>query len=343
MRGMSAAAQLVLGFLLVASATGPDASESRFQAFSRPATIRLLTTSKSTAEVATASAKAAIASAEALFDARGAGEGGIGRLNGAAGGGPQLVDLQVLEILERALSFCTWSDGIGGPLGGRLYGLWGLREPVSALPVPEDLDPARESAACNRLVVDRKTGTAELGLGSRIDLWGFATGFAVDRAVAALKEAGVGSGFVSIGTVARGFGPGPGGRGWSIVPAGFPGLEQPLDEVWLEDRALAAASVDDGALGAGGERYAPYLDQRKGRPVEGVVAVLASSELAVDAQALSSVLFATGSRAGQLRLGNLNPRPAVLWLLGSGEGHPLVVEYHWGELKRAADGAARRP
>jgi thiamine biosynthesis lipoprotein len=344
MSGMSAAIpHVVLGILLAASAARAEANESQFQAFSRPASIKLLPASKATAEVAISSAQAAIAASEALLDAKGTGEGGIGRLNGAAGGGPQVVDGQVLDILERALSFCAWSDGIGGPLGGRLYSLWGLREPISALPVPEDLDLARESAACDRLVVDRKAGTAELGAGSRIDLWGFATGFAVDRAVAALKEAGVESGFVSIGTVARAFGPGPGGRGWAIVPPGFPGLEQPLQELWLDDLALAAASMDDGLLGAGGERYAPYLDQRKGRPAEGVVAVLASTELAVDAQALSTVLFATGSRAGQLRLGNLTPRPAVLWLLGSGEGHPLIVEYHWGELMRAADGTARRP
>src|SRR5262245_35235256 len=106
MRGMSAAlSHLVLGMLLAASSAGADANESRFQAFSRPASIKLLPASRATAEVAITSAKAAIAATEALLDAQGTGEGGIGRLNGAAGGGPQVVDGQVLEILERALSF----------------------------------------------------------------------------------------------------------------------------------------------------------------------------------------------------------------------------------------------
>ena len=342
---MNALAALLV---LVAPAAGPDLVETprlvetKISAFSRPGTIKVLAASKEAGDAALARAAAAVAAAEALLDATGAGEGGIGRLNTAAGGGPQPADPQVLSLLERALAFCTWSDGIGGPLGGRLYGLWGLREPISSLPVALEIDEAVESAACDRLVVDAKLGTADLSAGSRIDLWGFAVGFAVDRAVAALQEAGAESGFVTIGTVARTFGPGTAGRGWVLVPPGFPGAD-PLPELWLKDRALAAASRDDGELGAGGERFAPYLDQRKGRPAEGVVAVLASSELAVDAQGLASILFTTGSRAGQLRLGNLTPRPSVLWLLGTGDGHPLLIEYHWGELERSAGGAARRP
>lgn len=334
---------LAVLLVLAVPAAGPELVETKLTAFSRPATIKVLAASKEAGDAALTRATAAVSAAEALLDANGGGEGGVGRLNSAAGGGPQPADAQVLSVLERALAFCAWSDGIGGPLGGRLYSLWGLREPIGSLPVALEIDEAAESAACDRLVVDAKLGTANLSAGSRIDLWGFAVGFAVDRAVAALQEAGAASGFVTIGTVARTFGPGTAGRGWVLVPSGFPGVEPPLPELWLRDRALAAASVEDGALGAGGERYAPYLDQRKGRPAEGVVAVLASSELAVDAQGLASILFATGSRAGQLRLGNLSPRPAVLWLLGNGEGHPLLIEYHWGELERSAAGTARRP
>ncbi len=337
---MSALAVLAL---LVVSAAGGDLTETRFQAFSRPGTIKVLAASKETADAALVRATVAVSAVESLLDARGAAEGGIGRLNAAAGGGPQPTDPQVLEILARALSFCTWSDGIGGPLGGRLYGLWGLREPITALPGDADLEEARESATCDRLEVNRTPGAAELGAGSQIDLWGFATGFAVDRAVDALRAAGVDNGFVTIGTVARTFGPGPGGRGWPISPLVFPGLVEPLEELWLRDRSLAAASMDDHTLGAGGERFAPYVDLRKGRPAEGVVAVLASTELAVDAQALASILFTTGSRAGQLRLGNLTPRPAVLWLLGSGASRPLLVEYHWGELAGPTVGASPRP
>ncbi len=29
----------------------------------------------------------------------------------------------------------------------------------------------------------------------------------------------------------------------------------------------------------------------------------------------------------------LRPRPAVLWLMGSGTGEPLFADYHWSDLK----------
>ena len=150
-----------------------------------------------------------------------------------------------------------------------------------------------------------------------------------------LADAGAGNAFVRIGGVQRGMGPGPHGDGWPVEMPRVPGLDSPLEPVRLLDEALAVADHRDGPLTAGGETYPPYLDLRKGRPMDGVMAVLAASELAVEAQGLAAVMFVTGSRDGQLRLGSLDPRPSVLWLLGSGEGRPLLVEYRWSELRSA--------
>jgi hypothetical protein len=65
-----------------------------------------------------------------------------------------------------------------------------------------------------------------------------------------------------------------------------------------------------------------------------VLAVLAATDLALDAQALAASLFIVGPREGQLRMGSLRPRPNVRWFLGSGGGAPLQVDYRWSELSR---------
>ncbi len=273
---------------------------------------------------------------EALLDPAGSINGGLGQLNAAAGGAPLRMNPRVLALLAQSAAFCQWTNGATSLLGGHLYALWGLRIPVAALPSGLAIEEATDASACTQLVVNLEQGSASLAAGSRLEAWGFALGAAVDAAMETLEAQGVKNGFVSLGMVARGFGPGPTGGGWPIHPPTYPGLAEPLADIHLRDRALAAASPEDGRLGAAGEWFAPYLDLRSGRPTEGTVVVLASAQLAVEAQALATAMFVIGSRAGQMRLGNLSPRPSVLWILGSGEGRPLLVEYRWAELLRPA-------
>lgn len=264
-------------------------------------------------------------------------EGGVASLNARAGSGPQEVEPQVVELLARAVDFCQWSRRANGPLGGRLYELWGLRGEAVARPDPRTLRNAAASAACDRLELNRGTAsspaTVTLAAGSRLELWPFTLGWAVDRAVAMLKEHGATNGWAQVGPVQRGFGPGPEGRGW---PARLPvvyGQSQPLGELWLQEEALAIAHVEDRLVTLAGDTIPPYVDQRTGEPVTGVVAVIVRSERAVDAHGLATTLFITGNKKGQFLVGQLQPLPAVRWLLGSGQGRPLLVDYNWSDTR----------
>ena len=80
--------------------------------------------------------------------------------------------------------------------------------------------------------------------------------------------------------------------------------------------------------------YAPFIDQRSGKPATGTMGVLVVTKLAVDAQAIGSALVTLGNREGQLRLGGVVPSPSVLWLLGDGDGAPLLATYRWSGLSR---------
>lgn len=260
--------------------------------------------------------------------------GALATLNAGAGDGPQKPGAELLATLVRALSFCRWSDGTQGPLGGQLYALWGLRVPRTAVPGPEALQQATAAAACDRLAVDEAKGTVTLAAEARLDLWGFAAGAALDRAVEALAALGVRDASLTLGPIQRAVGQGPSGEGWPLrvpVPPVLSGFTAGLR---LRGQAFALASAADGALRAGGESRAPYLDQRGGRPATGVVATVAITELAMDAQALAATLFATGTRRGSQLLGQLRPPPAALWVLGDGTGEPLVSDYHWGGRQR---------
>lgn len=263
----------------------------------------------------------------------------VERLAASAGGGalpvgaPLRLDPRLARLLDRARSFCLWSGNAHGPLGGRLYELWRPSE-GGGRPTPAALVAAVESARCRGLEIDPAAGVVRIPEGSSVDLTGFAAGFAADRAGDALRAAGATNGVVEVGSAVLAFGPGPEGRGWPVELPSFPGLEGPLDRLLLRDQAVAVAAAAAQPLSIAGDRYAGFLDQRTGRPVEGVLATVAAAELAVDAEALSVTAMILGSREGTFLLGQLQPTPAVLWLLGSGTGHPLITNFHWSQIRK---------
>jgi thiamine biosynthesis lipoprotein len=306
------------------------------QAFGQAAEIEVRDLSKEAARAAIQAALAEVAEIERLTDPDAPPDalaGSLAALNAQAGSGLSPVDPRLVPALVRGVEICVWSERAHGPLARDLYRLWGLRGASAVNPVEEweTLQRAVNATACRNLQIDLKAGTAALPAGSALDLWGFAEGLAVDRAVEVLRQRGAANGFVQIGSVYRGFGKGLDGRGWHIQIPLLPGMAAPLGRVFLRDQSLAIASATDRPLRAAvGDTLPPYVNQRTGRPAQGTLATAVATESALDAQALAVTLAITGPGEGQLRLGQLNPRPSVLWLQGNGNGEPLAVEYHWG-------------
>jgi thiamine biosynthesis lipoprotein len=324
---------------------GPAPRRAAGRAFDEALVLEVRGLERPEADGALRAAAAELRELERLLAPDGDAGGGLAALNAAAGGEPVVLDARLLDLLSRALAFCTWSGQAHGPLGGGLYALWGLdpmREPSSGAagrPPAVALRQASAAAACDRLRLDAASGQAQLAAGSRVELWGFARGFLVDRAMDVLADHGAEDAFVELGWVRRAAGsrddpasPEDVGRGWPVTLPVFPGWDRPFDRVWLRDEALAVTSSLHRPLLVGGDRHAPYLDQRSGTPAEGVTGVVTVTELAVDAEALAVAMMIFGNREGLLRAGVLEPRPAVLWLLGGGEGVPVQAQHNWSHI-----------
>jgi len=322
---------MLLGTLLaaprLASAAGEAATaplRTTGQAFGVAAAVEVRDLARPAAERALAAAWGAIHRGEAA----------LGELTSDSARRPVKASPELFALLRRADDFCRWSDGAVSPLGGAVFALWGLRRPVAALPAPDLLESAAASAACERWRLDLRTSTVTLDAGSTLELWSFERGWAVDQAVAALAAAGTANAWVEIGGIVRATGAGPQGRGWRFA---FPISADPAvppDAVRLVDQAAAMADAGGRPLEVAGERFAPYLDLRTGRPVTGVARAVAVTSLAVDAQALSTAMFVFGPSAGALRLGSLRPKPSVLWLLGEGQGAPVFSTANWSAVKK---------
>ncbi|MEM6795842.1 MAG: FAD:protein FMN transferase [Acidobacteriota bacterium] len=319
--------------LLASPSQGAEPVRLAMPAFGADAQVEVRGLPRAQAQEAVRKALLEIHAIEQLTDPSSALGGGVGEVERRIASGEKAgvpVDPRTFALLRRGMQFCLWSSGAFGPLGGGVYDLW--RE---GLPATLDLRAALEHSRCSllQLATDGASDPAPraaLPVESSFDLRGMAVGFAVDRAVDVLLRAGVGNAFVEIGNVVRAVGVGPDGRGWPVSVPGARGTRHPLDRVMLHNQSMAFIHAAQEEV-----RSAPrWLDLRTGVPSRGVVLIAAVSELAIDTEALVATLFVVGHSQGQLLLGQLDPRPSVLWLLGENNGAPLESRYHWAALAR---------
>lgn len=128
--------------------------------------------------------------------------------------------------------------------------------------------------------LDLEGTTVRLHRPAAIDLGGIAKGFAVDRALEALRDAGAAAGLVNAGGDIAGY-----GRPWPVQIVA-PRDRRPLAEVMLEGEALATSALVDG-----GRAHLPGSDPRW-------LSASVRARSAIDADALTKVLLSGSQRAG---------------------------------------------
>jgi thiamine biosynthesis lipoprotein len=219
----------------------------------------------------------------------------VSRLNRAAGTA-QAVDPAVAELLALSRRYSAATRGSFDVTVGPLVALWTHAAELGAPPSQAEIAAARARVGAQRLRVGPGT-RAELPAGMALDLGGVAKGFALDRVLPLVRDAGVDAllSFGQSSTLAVGA-PRGSPDGWRLLaraPAGgFDGV------ITLRDRALSVS----GSLGQfreiAGRRYGHVIDPRSGLPLERDREALVVAPDATLAEALSKALLVLGEREG---------------------------------------------
>ena len=161
-----------------------------------------------------------------------------------------------------------------------------------------------------RVHLDPATREVRLDPGTRLDLGGIAKGYAVDRALDALRGAGASAGLVDLGGSSLGVFGGP-----TTVTVRDP--DDPARPPW------ATFEMDGAALASSGGdlRTGRVLDPRTGLPARRVLAATVVARSAMEAGALSTAVYVLGADPG---LALLSRRGAAGFVLLR-EGERAVV------------------
>jgi FAD:protein FMN transferase len=221
------------------------------------------------------------------------------------------VEPRFFALLERIAALSAATDGAFDPTVAPLLRLWGLgggaRAEDAACRVPDAaaLAAARERVGMRHVVLDRETRTVRFARpGMGLDLGAVGKGYAVERAVAILREAGVDAALLHAGTsTIAAMGAPPGERAWSVAIRHPVDPERHLAYVRLCDRALSVSAPHGKSFIADEARYGHVLDPRTGCPVQGALLAAVVSASATESDALSTALLALGAEGALLLRG----------------------------------------
>ncbi len=209
-------------------------------------------------------------------------------LNSAfAQGKSRQVSPELAMMLQDAARVSAQSDGLFNPAIGGLIQAWGFQADdfkavlpdekkiaglVKANPQMSDLVFLPTSPAGRLKGEDDNEIVSSKNKYVKIDLGGYAKGYALDRAAAILKQQGIHNALINIGGNVMALGT-HGSRPWR-VGIQHPRKPGPLATLELQDGEAIGTSGDyQRYFELGGKRYCHLIDPRNGQPVQGVEAV----------------------------------------------------------------------
>ncbi len=241
-------------------------------------------------------------------------------LNAHAAEGPVTVEPSLFRLLQRAQTIHRSSAGAFDITVGPLMRCWGLMGGSGSFPDSASLAHARSVVGMHLVDLDPLGRTVRFARpGVTLDLGSIGKGFALERALGMLEEAGVTSALLHGGTsTICALGAPPDSNAWRIalehpavaaqdrsfhladpVPQRT-GAEAVLAVVNLRDESLSVSAVWGKGFQDGGRIYGHVLDPRTGEPVQSALLAAVVLPSATDSDAWSTALLNLGEPGHEL-------------------------------------------
>jgi thiamine biosynthesis lipoprotein len=234
----------------------------------------------------------------------------LSRINRDAARQPVEVSAELFQLLSRSIEFSELSAGAFDITYASAGHLYDYRKRVR--PTPTQLATAREAIGYRHLRLDPAARTVRFSReGVRIDLGGFAKGYAVDQGAAILARHGVRHAVVVAGGDTRMLGDRC-GRPWTI------GVRDPRREgevvalLPLEDVVVSTSGDYERYFDDGGERCHHLIDPRTGMSPHAVHSVTVIAADGLTSEALSKTVFVLGVERGMRIVESLPDVDAVV-------------------------------
>jgi len=235
------------------------------------------------------------------------------------------VSEETLEVIEDAIKFSNLTDGAFDITCRPLINLWKRAKKEEKVPTEEEIEEAISLVDYQRIILEANQIRLEKK-GMQIDLGGIAKGYAVDKAIEALKKNGVKRALVNAGGDLYALGTDRQGEKWQI------GVQDPREEnkiidiIKVKDKAVATSGDYRRYFSLEGKRFSHIVNPKTGLTVQDVpMSVTIIGPDATTTDALSTGVFVLGPEEGMKLIESL---PEVEGMIIS-EGMKKLTSEGW--------------
>jgi thiamine biosynthesis lipoprotein len=245
----------------------------------------------------------------------------LATVNENAGIAPVAVDDRILDLIEYAISMDTLTKGRMNIAMGSVLKIWqayreaGLNDPEqAALPPMKDLHAADANTSIDNIIIDRTAGALYLSnAGTQLDVGAIAKGYAAQRVIEAMREAGATSLLLSLGGNVCSIGTRSDGARWKV------GIKNPyandnLFVVQVSGQSVVTSGTYERFYTVNGKNYHHIINPRTLMPstIYDSITVISSDSALADA--LTTGLFCMPIDEG-MALVESQPDTEALWVL----------------------------
>jgi len=242
--------------------------------------------------------------------------------------GKAQVSEETLEVIEDAIKFSNLTDGAFDITCRPLINLWKKAKKEEKVPTEEEIEEAISLVGYQRIILEGNQIRLEKK-GMQIDLGGIAKGYAVDKAIEALKKNSIKRALVNAGGDLYALGTDRQGEKWQI------GVQDPREEdkiidiIKVKDRAVATSGDYRRYFTLEGKRFSHIVNPKTGLTVQDVpMSVTIVGPGATTTDALSTGVFVLGPEEGMKLIESL---PEVEGMIIS-EGMKKLTSQGWEEF-----------
>ena len=268
----------------------------------------------------------------------------LSRVNEASPGEEVPTGVELASVLSEVFDWSGRTGHAFDPTVAPLVRAWDLRG-QGRLASPEEIAAARAAVGVDRFSIEPGRGVVvrrDPHAGIEEGAWG--KGYALDRAGARLREAGVADALLDLGGQVLALGKDAGGTSWEVLIAHPRRRQQPVARIALPGgMSLATSGNSERRLVVGGRMIGHLLDPRTGLPASdfGSVCVVSPSGLVADV--LSTAFFVLGPTDGLALSAALRAEGIaneVLFLVDRGAGLEARASKGFQSLIRSTDANA---
>ncbi|MFC1783516.1 FAD:protein FMN transferase [Planctomycetota bacterium] len=233
---------------------------------------------------------------------------------------PVPVSSETYNLLAQAVEYSRMTEGAFDITVAPLLDLWKQAAQQGRPPSEKDLSEVREKVGYRKLILSATQQTVSLAVeGMEINVDAIAKGYAVDRALAAVRRPGVKSALVDIGGEIACFGGDQLRQNWIVgiqdlfyEENGNPLSQRVRWKVALHDCAIATSGNYRQYVTIGGQRYSHIIDPRTGKPAEKLPSVTVIAPRTEAADALATAVSVMGPEKGMALIESLAETEAFL-------------------------------